>query len=63
MKTRVSIRTKKQGDESDPAATHSVDRRCDVNMDPDTRPIKTQMGTDEEAGAGALGVLTILLVK
>lgn len=30
-------------------------------MDPDTRPIKAQVGTNEEAGAGALSVLPILL--
>lgn len=29
-------------------------------MDPDTRPIKAQVGTNKEAGAGALGVLPIL---
>lgn len=29
-------------------------------MDPDTRPIKSQMGTNKEAGAGALGVLPVL---
>lgn len=43
--------------------THSMDRRCNVNMDPDTRPIEAQMGTDEEAGTGALGVLTILSAR
>lgn len=29
-------------------------------MDPDTRPIKAQVGTNKEASAGALGVLPIL---
>lgn len=37
-----------------------MDRRCNINMDPDTRPIKSQMGTNKEAGAGALGVLPVL---
>lgn len=41
-------------------STHSMDRRCNINMDPDTRPIKSQMGTNKEAGAGALGVLPVL---
>lgn len=40
-----------------------MDRRCDINMDPDTRPIKAQMGTNKEAGAGALGVLPVLSKK
>lgn len=40
--------------------THSMDRRGDINMDPDTRPIKAQVGTDEEASTGALGVLPVL---
>lgn len=31
-----------------------------VNMDPDTRPIKAQVGSNEEASTGALGVLTVL---
>lgn len=44
----------------DDHSTHSMDRRCNVNMDPDTRPIKSQMGTNKEAGAGALGVLPVL---
>lgn len=43
-----------------PLVTHSMDRRGDVNVDPDTRPIKAQMGTDEEASTGALGVLPVL---
>ena len=37
-----------------------MNRRGDINMDPDTRPIKAQMGTNEEPGARALGVLPIL---
>lgn len=40
-----------------------MDRRCDINMNPDTGPIKAQMGTNKEAGAGALGVLTVLSKK
>lgn len=40
--------------------THSMDRRGDINMDPDTRPIKAQVGANEEAGAGALGILPVL---
>lgn len=41
-------------------STYSMDRRCNINMDPDTRPIKSQMGTNKEAGAGALGILPVL---
>lgn len=37
--------------------------RSDVNMDPDTGPIEAQVGTDKEAGTGALGVLTVLKNK
>lgn len=40
--------------------THSMDRRSDINMDPDTRPVEAQVGTNKEAGTGALGVLSIL---
>ena len=29
-------------------------------MDPDTWPIKAQVGADEESGTGALGVLPVL---
>lgn len=44
-------------------STYSMDRRGDINMDPDTRPIKAQVGTNKEAGAGALGVLPVLSKK
>lgn len=37
-----------------------MDGRGDINMDPDTRPIEAQVGTNEETGAGALGVLPVL---
>lgn len=37
-----------------------MDGRRNVDVDPDTRPVKAQMGTDEEASAGALSVLSIL---
>lgn len=40
--------------------THSVDRRRNIHMDPDARPVKAQMGTDEETSTGALSVLAIL---
>lgn len=37
-----------------------MNRRGDINMDPDTRPIEAQVGTNKEAGARALRVLPIL---
>lgn len=40
--------------------THSMDRGCYVYMDPDTRPVKAQVGADEKACAGALGILPVL---
>lgn len=40
--------------------THSMDRRCNIDVDPDAWPIKAQMGTNEEASAGALSVLSVL---
>ncbi len=41
--------------------THSMDRRGDIDMDPDTRPVKAQVGGNKKASAGALSVLSILL--
>ena len=37
-----------------------MNRRGDINMDPNTRPIKAQVGTNKEASTGALGILPVL---
>ncbi len=43
--------------------TYAVDRRCHVNVEPDSWEVEAQVGVDEEAGAGRLGVAAILYIK